>query len=256
MQEKFVVHPDYAHLAEGLREALSDFSTTGNYVVQGERNDIKKITIDGVELNVKKFKTPNPFQSLVYQHFRESKARRSYEYALKLLDLDIKTPTPVAYLETFTIGGLKESFYVSLHLEYSFDFRFLIHHPRYRRRDFILKKFTQFTFKLHENGINFLDHSPGNTLIVQTGEFDFEFYLIDLNRMRFETMDFPKRMKNFRRLWLSKTMITTISKEYAKLYGTTEEETEELMTFYSREFQKAINSKKLRQKRKIERRIV
>lgn len=250
MRDNFVVHPDYSHLAPKLEEVLRKFSKSGEYIVRGKRNDIKKVTVDGIEVNIKKFKTPNAFQSLVYQYIRKSKARRSYEHAIKLLELGIQTPKPIAYLETFKFG-LKESYYISEHVEYNMDFRFLIHHPRFQRRNYILKKFTQFTYNLHENGVNFLDHSPGNTLIVQNGEYEFEFYLIDLNRMRFEKMDFPKRMKNFRRLWLSKTMITTMAKEYAKHYGTSETETEELMTYYSRRFQRATNRKKLKHRRKF-----
>ena len=249
MRENFVVHPEYAHRSEELRNILENFSTVGEYIVAGERNDIKKVNLDGISLNIKKFKSPIFFQAWVYRFFRKSKARRSYEYALRLIDADIATPFPIAYLEVFS-GGLRESFYISEHLEYDFDFRTLIHNPRFGNREEILKQFTAFTFKLHENDVNFLDHSPGNTLIVQRETNQYDFYLIDLNRMRFETMDFKKRMRNFRRLWLSKTMIRIMAKEYAKLYGTEEQETLALMSHYSRTFQKVKNSKKLRRRRR------
>jgi hypothetical protein len=36
---------------------------------------------------------------------------------------------------------------------------------------------------MHEASINFLDHSPGNTLIVKKSEGKYDFYLVDLNRM-------------------------------------------------------------------------
>src|SRR5690554_201374 len=248
MCENFVVHPEYTHRSKELRNILSNFSNIGEYIVAGERNDIKKVNLDEITLNIKKFKSPNLFQALVYRFIRKSKARRSYEYALRLLDADISTPFPIAYLEVFS-GGLRESYYISEHLDYDFDFRTLIHNPRFENRDEILKQFTAFTFKLHENDVNFLDHSPGNTLIVQRDANRYDFYLIDLNRMRFESMDFKKRMRNFRRLWLSKTMIRIMAKEYAKLYGTDEQETRKLMSHYSRTFQKAKNSKKLRRRR-------
>lgn len=248
MRENFVVNPEYSHLTDELRQVLRNFSNVGEYVVKGARNDIKKVILDDVSLNIKKFKSPILLQSIVYRFFRKSKARRSYEYGLRLIESGIATPSPIAYLEVFS-GGLKESFYLSEHLDYDFDFRTLIHNPRFENRDEILRQFTAFTFKLHENNVNFLDHSPGNTLIVQRDENTYDFYLIDLNRMRFEPMDFKKRMRNFRRLWLSKTMIRIMAKEYAKLYGTDVQETHTLMTHYSRAFQKAKNSKKLRRRR-------
>lgn len=248
MHENFVIHPNYSHLAAKLTEVLHNFSKKGEYVTKGERNVIKKVQIGETYFNIKKFKTPNAFQSLVYQFLRKSKAKRSFEYASKLIDFGIKTPFPMAYLEVLS-GGLKESFYVSEHVNYDFDFRELIHNPKFENRNEILRQFTQFTFKLHENGVNFLDHSPGNTLILDKGNDTYEFYLIDLNRMRFEPMDFNARMHNFRRLWLSKTMMKVMAKEYAELYNKSVDGTYALMLHYSRAFQKKVNSKKLRRRK-------
>jgi len=248
MKENFVIHPKYAQIATQLSDALHNFSKNRDYVTKGERNVIKKIKIGGVSLNIKKFKTPNRFQSLVYQFLRKSKAKRSFEYASKLIALDIKTPFPVGYLECFSVG-LRESFYISEHIDYDFDFRELIHNPQFKKRNEVLRQFTEFTFRLHENNVNFLDHSPGNTLILEHQKDKYHFYLIDLNRMRFESMSFEKRMRNFRRLWLSKTMVKIIAEKYAELYGKTYAETHELMSNYSRKFQKAKNSKKLRRRR-------
>lgn len=159
---------------------------------------------------------------------------------------NILTPFPIAYVENTNVFGLKTSYYISKQVDYDFDFRELIHKPLFPNRKRILQLFTEFTFQLHENNINFLDHSPGNTLIVEKPDNRYDFYLIDLNRMRFETMDFNKRMHNFRRLWLSKTMIKIMSETYSKLYHKTSEETYALMLKHSRAFQKKINSKKLR----------
>ena len=97
--------------------------------------------------------------------------------------------------------------------------------------------------------MNFLDHSPGNTLIKDKGDGRYDFYLIDLNRMRFESLNLDKRMHNLRRLWLSKTMINIVAAEYAKLNGSTFDEIHSLLSKHSRAFQKKINSKKIRRKR-------
>ena len=90
-----------------------------------------------------------------------------------------------------------------------------------------------------------MDHSPGNTLITKD-DTGYNFFLIDLNRMRFKPMTFNNRMHNFRRLWLSKTMVKTLSEAYAQLYNTSYQETYDLMLKHSRAFQLKINSKKLR----------
>lgn len=248
MLDNFVVHSHFSYLESDLKKVIQNFSKSGEYVTKDQRNVIKKVKIGDAYFNFKKFKTPNLPQSLVYRFFRKSKASRSFEYAKKLIDLTINTPFPVAYMERFS-GGLRESFYVSEHIDYDFDFRELIHNPKFKKRSEILRQFTQFTFKLHENNVNFLDHSPGNTLVVEKDNQQYEFYLIDLNRMRFEVMDFNKRMFNFRRLWLSKKMIKVMSKEYALLYGKSYDEVHTLMSKYSRRFQLKINNKKMRKRK-------
>ncbi|WP_452220317.1 lipopolysaccharide kinase InaA family protein [Lacinutrix salivirga] len=228
-----------------MADCISNFNSEGDYVTKGQRNVIKRFTIEGEAINIKSFKTPNTFNSFIYKYIRPSKAKRSFEYAKTLIASHILTPFPIAYVEQSSGLGLKESYYISKQVDYDFDFRDLIHQPKFENREEILKQFTEFTFKLHENNINFLDHSPGNTLIVKN-ENNYAFYLIDLNRMRFETLNFNKRMHNFRRLWLSKTMVKIMAKKYAELYGESYDKTHDLMLKHSRDFQRKINSKKLR----------
>ncbi|WP_375237848.1 lipopolysaccharide kinase InaA family protein [Aurantibacter sp.] len=249
MQELFI-HPNFTSLKSELQDCISNFEIKGEYVVKGARNSIKKYKVGDKVINIKSFKSPNLFNSFIYKYIRSSKAKRSFEYAVKLVEKGIKTPLPIAYFEASTFSGLKTSYYISEHVNYNFDFRDLIHKPKYPNRTLILEQFTAFTFKLHENNIDFLDHSPGNTLIVKKSDVDYEFYLIDLNRMRFKSMSFDNRMHNFRRLWLSKTMINIMSKTYSELYQKSTEETHKLMTKYSYEFQKKVNRKKLRKGKK------
>lgn len=237
------IHPKYKHLKTELLECITHFNTKGTYVTKGERNVIKSFTVANETINVKSFKTPKAFNSIIYKHVRKSKARRSFEYAKRLTDANILTPFPIAYIENTNAVGLKSSYYISEHVNYDLDFRVLIHNPLYPERDTILKQFTAFTYKLHENNINFLDHSPGNTLIVKNDN-GYDFYLIDLNRMRFETMSLEKRMDNLKRLWLSKKMIRIIAEEYAKLSNTPFDTVYALLLESSRQFKLKINRKK------------
>ncbi|NNJ82971.1 MAG: lipopolysaccharide kinase, partial [Flavobacteriaceae bacterium] len=116
MAKTFVVHPDFEALKPQLQSAIDGFSENSDFVTKGERNVIKKIVIDGESYNIKSFKIPGLLQRWVYRFFRKSKARRSFEYASRLIDLGINTPFPVGYSETFT-GGLKASYYISKHLD-------------------------------------------------------------------------------------------------------------------------------------------
>ena len=246
------LHKKYEHLKTDILECITLFNTKGDYVTKGERNVIKSFKVGGETLNVKSFKTPKFINSFVYKHLRKSKAKRSFEYAEKLISFDILTPFPVGYVENTTSSGLTSSFYISKHVDYDFDFRVLIHNPLLNNRDEILKQFTQFTYKLHENDINFLDHSPGNTLIIENGQ-KYDFYLIDLNRMQFEIMDIEKRMGNLKRLWLSKKMIRIVATEYAKISNHPYEEVYNLLLQSSQDFKRRINRKKYLKRKYLKR---
>ncbi len=182
-----------------------------------KRNTIKVFKIEDKEWNVKSFKVPHLINKFAYKYVRKSKAQRSFEYANYLINNDILTPNPIGYVLEYSLVGLGKSFYISENLQYDLTFRELIHDKNYHERAIILNQFTEFTFKLHEKGIHFLDHSPGNTLIVKRENKKYDFYLIDLNRMKFGTMNFETRIQNFANLTLTDDMIVIIGKKYAEL---------------------------------------
>jgi len=242
------IHPKYQEKRDALLNFINAFETQGEYVTKGERNVIKSFDLEGEKINVKSFRIPKAPNGFVYKFLRPSKAKRSFEYAEKLLLSAIKTPFPIAYIENYSAFGLQESYYVSLHIDYDFDFRALIHDPLFEDRRLILEQFAEFCFQLHEHKVNFLDHSPGNTLIVKRGH-NYDFYLIDLNRMRFESLSLEKRMENLKRLWLSKQMIHIISKRYAELANKELYEVQDLLLKYSVAFKRKITRKKYLKKK-------
>jgi len=200
-----------------IKDLLDSFENAGESIWK-KRNTLKIFALSGREVIVKSFKVPHLVNRFAYRYLRKSKARRSYEHARILRQKGILTPDPIGYREEFSLIGLGSSQYISAKLDYDFDFNAL-YDAGFENRDRILEKFTEFTFQLHERGIHHLDHSRGNTLIVKRGEDQWDFYLVDLNRMRFEKMDYQKRMDNFSRLGLTPDMIEIVSRAYAKLIG-------------------------------------
>ena len=206
-------------IPESIADCIRNFKTTGTVFGDGQRNSIKLFMVDGEVINIKSFKVPNIINQIAYRYFRKTKARRSFEYATRLLENGIGTPQPLGYVEHFNWLGLQSSFYASAHLKSELTFRELVLQPDYPDHENILRQFTAFTFSLHEKGIEFLDHSPGNTLIKNNGAGHYSFYLVDLNRMNFHPeMSFELRMKNFARLTPKRDMIAIMSDEYAKYY--------------------------------------
>ena len=232
-------------LNKNLQNILDNFDNSGKLFIAGNRNSIKLFEYEGITINVKAFKVPNLFNKIIYKYFRDSKAKRSYNYATLLLEKGIGTPKPIAFYEQTSFLGLEKSFYISQHLEFDLMFRDLVENNNYPDKEIILKQFMAFCYKLHQNGIEFLDHSPGNTLIKKEGENEYSFYLVDLNRMIFHhEMTFEQRMKNLSRLTPYQDMIQIMSKEYANLSGEEEDLVFDTLWKYTSEFQYKFYRKK------------
>jgi hypothetical protein len=241
----FIIHNAFKNYKKSIITILENFAVSGKVFDNRQRNQIRLFELNNNTLNVKSFKKPNIINKIVYRYFRKSKASRSFEFATKLMEMQIGTPQPIAYLEKFDMIGLTNSYYVSEHLENVFEFREIVQNEVFENRDFIIRKFTQFTFEMHQKGIEFLDHSPGNTLIRKNTDGSYSFFLVDLNRMKFhETIDFKTRMKNLSKITHKKDMIEVMSNEYAKLSNGDETTIFETMWGLTADFQYRFHRKK------------
>lgn len=209
------IHHYYKQHETFLDDIITNYDSKGEDFGNQDRNSLKLFTLEDKTLNVKSFRVPNFINQLAYRFLRKSKAQRSFEYANRLQDLDIGTPKPIAYYEFKTWLLFKKSYYISEQLDCDLTYRELTTDLNYPNHEAILRAFTRFTFNLHEKQVKFLDHSPGNTLIKKVGK-QYEFYLVDLNRMEFKSMDLKERIKNFAKLTTHKSLIEVMSDEYAK----------------------------------------
>ena len=240
-----ILHPKYKEQESAILQLVKTFFNEGDLIVKGSRNTIKSNVLGKEKVNIKYFKKPGTLKSVIYSFFRSTKAKRSFDYANYLLENNIPTPFPMAYIEERnTLGLLGDSYYVSEQMDYDFTIRELIHDPSFPERNIILEQFTEFTFKMHEARVNFLDHSPGNTLVIKKEQGKYDFYLIDLNRMQFEDLSIEDRMDNFKKMWLSRTMVKVIAKKYAELSGQPEEKLLAILLEKTIQFKRKITKKK------------
>ena len=247
MQETKVISPDYIDKTSAIDAIINNFETSGEPFKKG-RNSLKLFELDGLMINVKSFRVPNIINKIAYRFLRMSKAQRSFEYANKLIDLNIGTPQPIAYYEYKTTFFFNKSYYISVQQDCDLTYRELTKDAHYPDHENILRAFTRFTYNLHENKVNFLDHSPGNTLIKKFNE-SYKFYLVDLNRMNFEPMSYEKRIKNFAKLSTCKHMIAVMSDEYAKCIGEDSKEVENLIWKFTKAFQNSYQSRRILKKK-------
>lgn len=240
---KYEFSDQYKSHVKPIVSFIKNFDVEGKLFGDGERNKIKLFQLDGQLVNIKSFKIPNLVNKFAYRFLRKSKAERSFGYAQILLAKGIGTPQPIAFAEEKSAFTFQRSYYVSEHLECEFTYRSMVLDRNLPDWEKMLRAFTRFSYKLHEQQVEFLDHSPGNTLIDRKEE-GYQFFLVDLNRMNFRELDFEARMKNMSRLTPQREMIQIMSSEYAKLSSLPEEEVFERMWYHTNEFQRKFQRKK------------
>ncbi len=212
---KYQLAPGYEILEKWAKDLPSHYQSGGNRIFK-DRNEVKVFRESGLELNVKSFKVPHLINRFAYVYLRGSKAARSFQHALRLLESGASTPAPVAYVECLSMGLLKESYYVSHQYQHDFTLRDVLDN-RIPDKENILRQWVFFTWShLHKQGIYHLDYSPGNTLIRKAGE-QYSFAIVDLNRMKFVLMNFDKGVRNFRLLHTDEETLRLIATEYATL---------------------------------------
>lgn len=236
---KYVINPAYKEKLEHFLCNIRGYFFDNHNTIHKARNELKIIAYDGIDTVVKSFKVPNLINRIVYTFFRDSKAKKSYDNALKIGEF---TPTPVGYIEFFRFGLLQESYFISEKFTYDFTIREPLLDKNFEDRENILRAFGHFTFLLHEKNIFHDDYSPGNILI-KKHEDHYEFKIVDINRMKFFTFSRKDRAKNFAKLWAKDEDLRIIADEYTKHFKT-KEDFAELACYYSLKNKKIKNFKK------------
>ncbi|MGM9832426.1 MAG: lipopolysaccharide kinase InaA family protein [Candidatus Limisoma sp.] len=222
MAKKIIISPEYEHLREFLTALPEIFDSSGTVLYEG-RNVVKSITVDGVELIVKRYRRPHVVQCLSYSYFTTSKAERAYNYARRLRESGFSTPREVAYIEMKSNTLLTYSFFVSLP-DYRPPLSQLLRRPDFSR--VCVDQLARFVASLHENGVIYGDLNLTNILYSVDDQEQYQFALIDTNRARF---DYPSRRQavdDFIRLSYEHDFLNYFAGRYAECRGWKPERTQ------------------------------
>lgn len=110
---KIILNPQYKSLYTFIETLPQNFNAGGE-IVQDRRNTIKKFKVNGLEINVKRYRVPIFINRIAYTFFRKSKACRAYNNAFEVIKRGFETPESIAYIEEFKGGLLHYSYYISL----------------------------------------------------------------------------------------------------------------------------------------------
>lgn len=224
VKREIIINTKYNELRDFVESLPTIFEREGS-TIRRARNEVKVFDVDGLLVNVKRYcRPPYLFNRVVYNLFRESKAERAYYYALRLLELEINTPDPIAYIEESHGLLLGYCYFVSIQVPYKrcYD-EFVGAETLTSEGAVILSAFGRYTADIHQKGILHKDYSPGNILYdMKDGEP--EFCLIDINRMDFGALTKEQCFTNFGRLYGTPEMYRVIARSYAEAQGWSEEE--------------------------------
>lgn len=133
--------------------------------------------------------------------FLPGKASKAWVGAHALLERAIGTPFPVAFLELRRKFSLERSYYLSERIEGVEEIRFLFRNLPPEELQVLLNSLARHLSACHRRGILHRDLSDGNILVKKNHQKNYQFFLIDTNRVRVtRRINLLRRVKNLVRL--------------------------------------------------------
>ena len=234
------VNPHYSHFSDFVRKLPQIFETSG-IMLHDKRNVVKRFDMDGEAIVVKRYKVPLFFQRIDYTFRRPSKAKRAYLFAMKLQELGIRTPDPIAFVECKRGGVFRQGFFVSTFTEHS-DVKSNLDKLNNDQKFF--DSLIDFFIFIHDKGFLHGDTNLTNFLFyIEDGEYRFE--VIDINRSHFkENPSKTDCLNNLMRITRDRNLSRRIVEAYAKRRGWN---TEEAVNFVAQQIDKYEQKRKARQ---------
>ena len=169
------------------------------------------------DIIIKKFKLLR-FYDRFRLRFQKSKAVRSLEIGIALFELGIKTPKPIALVETRnSLNKILYSYYITEFEKYDCSLKEIIkdkNHPFHKKIHTFLPDIAKDIKKMHDAGIIHNDLHVGNILIKNLS-LNPSFFYIDLNRGRIKKkLSINNRLKDIARLRLKRNEQKIFLKNY------------------------------------------
>lgn len=189
-----------------LREALQQIKErmASAQVLLATRNRVVALKLPSsqgkmMEVVVKEFGTRG--LAKIRDCWRGSKARISFYRALALIKNQIKTPEPIAYLETTSCRSKERDYFLAARITQAEEVRSLFKKLLPEQLDFLLLELAPFIRQMHDRGFLHRDLSDGNILAKNIAPNCWEFFLLDPNRIKIKRkIPTYSRIKNLIRL--------------------------------------------------------
>lgn len=249
MKKRVVINPKFAQFQEFVNNIDGFFDTEGELVYK-KRNVVKRFkTHHGFNIIVKRYKHPNVIQQIGYTLYRPSKARRAYEFAIRLDNLGIDTPTPIAYVELWEKGVFTMGFFfASENNDRSCKDLYAdsISGLDSSEKDMLENELVDFIARCHEYGFMHGDTNLSNFIYHKTSE-GYHFAVIDINRSKFVNVPPTQAqcLDNLMRLTHDKPLLKRLVGKYACRRGWEPQACQEYVIAHLEKFERKKKALKL-----------
>ena len=226
----YTIHKDFSKFESFILSIPELFDNGEGETIYKGRNELRSFEYEGMQMIVKSYRKPNFINRFVYGLLRPSKAKRSYYNALKLIEIGVGTPIPVAYINIRSFLLFDKSYLITLKSGCSHVYSELFT-EKFKEEEAVLREIGKVTATLHNNGMAHLDYGRGNILFGINGN-KVKIELVDLNRMYFGNLDMNSGCKNLERLPATPQMHSFLAEEYAKARNMNFEKCLELIKKY------------------------
>lgn len=218
MKYKCIVNPAYEHLARWIERIPEVYDQEG-LLVYDQRNQVRIFKKGGEKIVVKRFHRSYIYQRFDYTFRRPSKAKRAYTFGLKLLELGISTPEPIACIEEYKWGLFRRGYLVSA---YCGDPDARILRDEWDSHDDLINALAHFFVEMHQKGFLHGDTNLSNFLYRKDDSSPTGYHIttIDINRSHFvENPSKEDCLKSLMRVTHVRPAMKKIVKRYAELRG-------------------------------------
>ena len=202
-----------------LAEIPEIFANSSSLIYENSRNTIKKFQAEfglNKPLIIKKFGQQGLYDNI---RFRISKSRgfRSFRAASWLEELNIIIPQPYLAIEYRTTRNkLINSYYISEFVDFDFDlYKVYRENPLPGKTEQVISEIGKMVSKIHNHNIIYGDLHPNNIHFVREDRDNYQFYLIDYNRIKKSNkLSLKERAKDLYRLRIPEDFISIFLDSY------------------------------------------
>ena len=180
---KTVIAEHYKKYAAFIARIPALFDTDGGITLKDKRNSVKRFDHDGMTIIAKRYKRVNWIQSIIYTHFRRTKAKRAYLFADEFRKRGVNSPRAVAYMEEYERRRFTVGYFVYEESKGREVFQELVKKENFDHE--LADAVVDYIVFMHSRGVLHGDLNSANFLYTKDSDGRYHFDMIDTNRSHF-----------------------------------------------------------------------